>query len=463
MKIVVVVMCAFLAVAGAGALAQPSDAVARLLAGRDASPTGIAADHARRVSEAWAGYERNIGGPLRQWAAAEVDAVRGETVFYPFSGPDFPTVNLLYPGAARYVLVANQYANAPPALDKLEAGRLVQYLDSYARHFGFYAQIGFFRTNDLDREAARAGLRVGVTDLLMGFASRLDHEVLSVEPIQVRADGADVEPHPGSRADAATWRSVRLVLRREGRTVLLDYVRADLSDGGLARAPALRAFVDRMAAHRTVFKAASHLPQRPQFAMLRAAVLARAPSIVQDETGIDYALLEEAFDVTLYGRYARAHHLFSSAMNKSLAEAYRDRGDVRPLGFRVGYEKRPGSAVQVAMRREASDIHVLERRVAARMERYAARPRVVYLSRGLAGTPEEHAYLDAVAVRLPQSRGATVVSIMVDRNGAVLDASVDKGSDERLGNFVRRMDRMPVPPASVASRGDAVVVTLNLR
>jgi len=54
-------------------------------------------------------------------------------------------------------------------------------------------------------------------------------------------------------------------------------------------------------------------------------VLARVPSIWQDETGIDYALLSGTFDVTLYGHYHRAHRLFSGAANASLAAAYQSR------------------------------------------------------------------------------------------------------------------------------------------
>lgn len=441
----------FLAALLAAACALPPaaiasvDVVARLLAGRE-------------VEESWAAYERRIGSPLRQWASAEVERLHGETVFYPFSGPDFPTVNLLYPGAARYILVASQHAGAPPPLERMDPALLRRQQQRFARLWGFYASTGFFRTDQLDAEGARAG----VTDLLMGFASRLGYEVSTVDPIRVAANG-DIELHPGRRDDASTWASVRLVLKQAGRTSILDYVRGDLSDMGLARAPSMRTFVERAAANRTLFKAASHLPQRPQFSVLRAAVLAAAPSVLQDETGIDYALLSSGFDVTLYGRYERAHRLFARSMNRALAEAYAERGDVRPLGFRVGYEKLLGSAVQVAVRRNAGDLQALERRVTGNLERYAARPRLVYLSRGLAATAEEAAYLDEISARLPVLGGAVVVSILLDRDGTIRDASVDKGADARAGEAVRRMRQLPPPPASLARRGDALVLTLGAR
>ena len=91
-----------------------ADALARTISGRDATALGTAVqpmleDYSRRVTEAWAGYDAKIGTPLRQWASLEVDSARGETVFYPFSGPDFPTLHLLHPGASRYILVAFQF------------------------------------------------------------------------------------------------------------------------------------------------------------------------------------------------------------------------------------------------------------------------------------------------------------------------------------------------------------------
>jgi hypothetical protein len=473
-----------LACAGAHAhAALAPEAAARILAGRDIASLGqisspVLQSHAQFVSQSWAEYERRIGAPLRAWSDAEIDPLKGaETVFYPFSGPDFPTVNLVYPEAARYVLVANQYANAPLEIDRLEPAKLRLYLDLFARRWAFYSSVGFFRTDHLDAEAARAGLRVGITDLLMGFAARLGHDVVAVEPIRLRADGADVEPHPGPRSDPATWHSVRLVLKQGRRTRLLDYVRIDLSDGSLTRSPPARQFIERAAANPTLFKAASHLPQRPHFSILREAVLARAPSIWQDETGIDYALLSGAFDVTLYGHYQRAHRLFSGAANASLAAAYASREDIRPIGFRVGYEKQSGSSVQIAVRRDAADassqrrrMQSLEMRVAAGLERYAGKPRLVYLSRGFAEGSEEIAYLDLVAARIaelgPATRAGAVVSLIVDRDGAVRDATIDRSSGDRMGDALlaeglKRLPRMPPPPAAIAKRGDAVVLTLR--
>ena len=110
------------------------------------------------------------------------------------------------------------------------------------------------------------------------------------------------------------------------------------------------AWIERMAANRTVLKAASHLLQDARFRIVRDALLARAPSIVQDETGIEYTRLAQAFDVKLYGRFSKPHPLFNQESQRALAQAYKVAGEVKPLPFRVSYQRQPEANLQVAVR-----------------------------------------------------------------------------------------------------------------
>lgn len=306
-------------------------------------------EYARLAQTRWAQYERRIGAPMQQWAQSELKPAKGETVFYPFSGPDFATVQRLYPEAGRYVLVALQRAEAPPALDKAGAAELASFLGRFGEAWKQFAQIGFFRTLDLDEEAKKPGMKAGTTAPLLAFAARAGYRVVSVEPVRVSANG-ELEPHPGARNDPATWGSVRIALEAGARKVVLDYVRMNLADAALEGRPEHRAFVERMAAHRTVLKAASHLLQSARFSTLRNALLERAPSIVQDETGLEYQALVRHFDVKLYGRFSKPHSLFNQESQRALAEAYQNQADVKPLTFRVSYQRQPEANLQVAVR-----------------------------------------------------------------------------------------------------------------
>jgi hypothetical protein len=452
--------------------------------------------HTRECSKRWDEYERRIGKPIRGWARTELEDTPGETVFYPFSGPDFPTVHQLYPDAGRYVLVAIQRAGPPPALNRYSTQELGAYLTMFRRAWEQFSWLGFFRTNDLDTDAGKAGVRVGVTAPLMAFAVRLGYEIAAVDPVQVNAEGTDLEPHPGRRADDNTWESVRLRLAKNGREVLLDYVRVDISDRNLERNRASGAWIERMAGNRIVLKAASHLLQRPNYSILRNAVLSKAPSIWQDETGIEYAKLADAFTVTLYGRFTRSHPRFSPVSQSTLASAYKASTNVRPLPFVVGYQKESGSSVQVAVRSKTAigavraegvrsttqvrgrapdrEIQNLQSRVAAQLAEYARRPRTLFLG----GSPVEpvHAeYVASVKSRIARlllaagvapGRGA-VLSLTLASDGSLRATDLERSSgspafDRRVRALVEQGGPFPHWPDAMRERADLLVITLHL-
>jgi TonB family protein len=476
---------------------------ARVLAGLEPAPQGLSAlarplinPYARAVSERWQEYQRRIGDPMRAWARAELESAAGEAVFYPFSGPDFPTVQQLYPTAGRFVLVANQRADPPPPLDRYSPQELSAFLALFRAGWERFARLGFFLTKDLDADASLPGVRVGVTGTLMAFAARAGYDVVAVDPVRLNAAGTDLEPAPGIRANRGTWESVRITLAKDGRIVLLDYVRMDLSNAYLARHQASRAWLEDASANRTVLKSASHLPQHPQFSIVRNAIVARAPAIWQDETGIEYDTLARTHAVALYGRFTRPHRLFSPDAQRSLAAAYeRERGRTKPLGFRVGYEKEAGPSVQVAVRRlpveaEAStpapqatppaSAATLERQILALqaqleqgLRRVAAWPRRVFVGGRTADAPYAE-YVQSVRSRIAATapNGATqggryaLLSVFIGADGVLQDVEIDRASgspafDRRVRAAARDAAPFPPLPPPVRDRADVLVITFQ--
>jgi hypothetical protein len=331
--------------------------MARIVAGMQPNPAGFepaARDmfpaFARDVTAQWDSYRQHIGVPMANWACTEIDYTAGETIFYPFSGPDFSSVHQLYPQAGRYIMVAMQRAGLPPALDQQPPRELKRILSAYRDRWRFFARTGFYRTNDLEDFASRHEVTVSVTSQLMAFAARLGFDVESVEPVQISADGREIVVVTEDRSQASTWNSARLTLVKNGRRVIIDYLRMDLSDSIIAKNPANRAFIERAVANRTLVKAASHLLQKHYFSILRTAILKSAPSVVQDETGVEYALFADSFKSRLYGKFEKPHNLFQTNQQKSLAQGYLESKDIKPLSFRLGYDKTAGSAVVVATR-----------------------------------------------------------------------------------------------------------------
>lgn len=327
------------------------DALARGLAGLDEAPKLQRArpGYARRVARSFARFEAKVGAPLQAWSAEALPQEPGETVFYPFAGADFPTAHRMYPRATRYVLVAMQRGGPPPALDRLSAEELGAALATYEELLRGFLGRGFFITQEMNEGTDDETAVRGITGLLMIFAAREGFTVEGVEPIALGDDGA-VADHPGDPARSRTWDSVRLRLRRaDGTPASLEYLRVGLSNMSVRPESAAHTLVAGLAGQRVILKAASHLPQDPNFSGITGLLLAHAPTIVQDETGVAYDALRARFQVALYGDFAQANLLFEEAGQSSLLAAYRE-ARAPKLPFHVGYRKGARACMLVATR-----------------------------------------------------------------------------------------------------------------
>jgi len=307
----------------------------------------------RQAKSAWATYEKHVGQPLLKWAKQEVGYEGGDTVFYPFSGPDFLTVERIYPNASRYVLVAVQNAMQPVYPDKMDDGQRHEFVQKLGTAWSKFGTLGYFRTEDLDKDQHDTAQNLGVTTILMAFAARLGYEVVDVAPLGFSPEKHEWEPLP---ANEPKWQSVRLSLRKDGRKVTLDYIRLDLSDDGLRAHKSVRAWMQTMAARPTLLKAASHLLQEPYFEIMRNMLVKAAPIVVQDETGLDYTDLTKIGPVRLYGNFTKPHPLFKKTVQPALATAYKAEKSPGALPFAFSYLKGAEMrSIQIARRQPAQE------------------------------------------------------------------------------------------------------------
>jgi hypothetical protein len=334
--------------------AEGSDPLAQAYAGLDGVADKAAwkpgKPYRNTVGGAWRTYQKRIGVPAAAWAKSEIGFAGGNTVFYPFSGPDLVTVMTLFPDADRYVLAAIQSARAPVDPAALDDERRAAFYAKFGTEWQRFGTLGYFRTIDLDEDAQDDVARIGVTPILMGFAARLGYEVTSAQPLAFDTTRGDYEPTTDTRQGA--WGSVRLTLVKAGKIVTVDYVRIDLSNGYLKSREGRRAWIERMAGNPTLLKAASHLLQDAYFSILRDALVANAPLVVQDETGLEFRDLARVGAVKLYGSFKQVHGLFDKDRQKTLAAAYRDAPNkIEPLPFAFSYLKGESQrSLQIARR-----------------------------------------------------------------------------------------------------------------
>ena len=301
--------------------------------------------YTREVQNDWAEYTKKIGAPMTQWARQHIEFAT-DTVFYPFSGPDFTTVYQLFPHAKRYVMVAMQNAGRPMDLGAHSPLITDQSLAQLTSAWQLYGTYGFFVTEYLERYYYASQGKIGASTFLSIFLKLQGFDIERVTPIRVSASG-EVEELP---LDTKLWTSVRINASKLGQPIVLDYLKIDLSNAGLQAAPNHSKFVQDMSVNPTLFKAASHLPQNANFNIIANAVLDHSPFIVQDETGLNYTALSSQFNVGLFGKFTIAHQAFQN-YHQDLARAFAQRQDVKPLNFRFGYYKDGNYVVMVARRK----------------------------------------------------------------------------------------------------------------
>ena len=282
---------------------------------------------------AWDYYQKTIGQPMSEWAKTEVRRAPGGTVFYPFSGPDFVTVSHLFPQADRFVMVAMQAAGEPADMANMSSGRVQSFQAKFMREWMKFSRLAFFRTDDLNEDLRDKHAQIGVTTILITFALYSGYDVKAVYPIVFDEASGDYIKGNGP------WKSVRLELSKAGKPVVLDYVSLDLSDGVLSQSASTRAWLARESRHPVLLKAASHLLQETYFAVLKDILVENATMVIQDETGLNYTNLAQIGSVDLYGGFLYPHELFNRKKQESLAQAYRESKDVKPLPFAFSYNK----------------------------------------------------------------------------------------------------------------------------
>ncbi len=301
--------------------------------------------YTKEVQNNWAEYTKKIGAPMVNWANQHL-GMSTDTVFYPFSGPDFTTVYQLFPQTKRYVMVAMQHAGRPMDLSAHSPLITDQSLEQLTSAWKLFGTHGFFVTEYLERYYYASQGKIGASTFLAIFLKLQGFDIERVTPIKVDTNGEIEE----LSTETPLWSSVRFNATKNGQPIVLDYLRIDLSNQGLQTVPDHYKFIQKMSVHPTLFKAASHLPQNSNFNMIAKAVLDNAPLVVQDETGLNYTALSQQFNSALFGKFVIAHQAFQN-YHGDLARAFAQRQDVQPLNFRFGYYKDGNYVLMVARRK----------------------------------------------------------------------------------------------------------------
>ena len=266
---------------------------------------------------------------------------RAKNVFYSFSGPDFPFMATFFPKADTYYMMGLEHAGTPITAKEFNAKTYAKYqkalLDLLRRSYF----ITSYMSSDLNNSEID-----GTVPIFMVLMARLGYEIISIDYKTLNKEGDWV-----ASEKPTSFVCIRFFHPEENEEKTLYYLCTNLLDKEFD--PKVQAMIDKIDADSTIsfVKSCSYCLHYGTFSQIREDILKHSFAIVQDDTGITYkTLVDKGWSTILYGQYTHPIDLFSNSVyQKPLEQAYATRTDIRPLGFRFGYNYK-GSSLIVAFR-----------------------------------------------------------------------------------------------------------------
>ena len=314
------------------------DSIARLLAGLTPShadhtalaDTEVWNKHSKAMQGSWSRVRDGQLAAMQKWRATELPqrCPVGNTLFYPFSGPDFLNAWTLFPECDTFVLfglepvgeLPEPAALTPQAFAKLLANVREAMINLFARNY--------FVTSRMQQQLRTERLR-GVVPVLTMSMVLAGAEVIAIGPAPF--------PHMAGRKHDLDGVTIDFLPQGSKRVRRLIFYSLDASDRGLADYPAFLDYLRGMGPTTTLIKSASYLLHITEFRKMRSTILDMSTFLVQDDTGLPYAQLRKGgWDVRPYGTYVVPIPPFEGHYQKGLAALF-ESSKAQPLPFRFGY------------------------------------------------------------------------------------------------------------------------------
>lgn len=301
-------------------------------------------NHSAELNRMWANSQETLNKveAIRSNDLGDITA-RAKNVFYSFSGPDFPFMATFFPKAETYYMMGLERAGSP--ITAKEFGKKTY--EKYQKALLDLLRRSYFITSYMSSDLHNSEID-GTVPIFMVLMARMGYEIISIDFQTLNKEGEWVETEKRS-----PFVAIRFFRPEENEEKTLYYLSTNLLDKEFD--PNVQAMIDKINPDSTVsfVKSCSYCLHYGTFSQIREDILKHSFALVQDDTGVTYkTLVDRGWQTILYGTYTHPIDLFSSSVyQKALNEAYTTRKDIRPLGFRFGYNYK-GSSLIVALRPE---------------------------------------------------------------------------------------------------------------
>ena len=286
--------------------------------------------YAAQMNSKWREFDSDRLQPIRTWRENAMTGNHPDTVFYPFSGPDFVHVETFFPEAHHFILCGLEPVGDPPSLDRLTPVSVT--LGWLLNSMRTVLDAGYFITKEMQVDLKMSSLQ-GTLPLLCVMLARAGDQVLSIHCNPEHAE-------------------IHYLRASDGLPGTLDYFSINLRDDSLKNKCAFVRFIKKSHPGAAYLKSASYLLHESDFSLIRALLLSECPVVVQDDSGIPYRCFDPAhWKVKVFGTYVPPLEIFKKYYQPDLDELYRKTLSA-PLGFGTGYHLSSKSANLVVYSRK---------------------------------------------------------------------------------------------------------------
>ncbi len=266
-----------------------------------------------------------------------------QTLFYPFSGPDFIYANIFFPNAKKTIMLGLEpVGNVPNPANMKDSERLLKFFKAIDIAMDSIFRLGYFMTYEMGRDFNRVVELNGTVPIISIFMVQTGHRILNIERVTINSEGELVDSIAGMQdLDSPKDEYIsggKITYMREGdlepRELL--YFSHDVSPSHLEKTPGFMKYLNSQDIDVTFLKAASYL--MGWMDPLRNYALEKSDYVFQDDSGIPYRFFDKnTWDFEFWGKYQRTLKVFKPNFQSDLQKIYSTDSLVKPLDFGIGY------------------------------------------------------------------------------------------------------------------------------
>jgi len=299
----------------------------------------------KRMDEKWDLFFKDVDSNITPWVAENLSgtSTKYNTLFYPFSGPDFINAHVFFPDMKNYIFFGLEPPGSLPDPTSIKESDLNAYYKMYEQSIYHIIHLSFFRTHSMKVDLHSMEVD-GAAPVILIFMARAGKQIIDIKPFRFADDGSFAydsvfnafKPHEKFK------KGIEITFRTENdpQVQKLVYFSIDISDNYLANNQGVATYLEGIDSSCAVYiKSASYLLHDPYFNTIRDLILEKADLLLQDDSGMPYKYFDkELWTVELHGMYDRPIPLFSKYFQKAMNEDYVIAGN-KVLPFRRGYAK----------------------------------------------------------------------------------------------------------------------------